>query len=310
MSKQRPSLPTLLLILICLAAPGVFAQSDSDLSLLDAKQYARLNDTAREHYDVGLKMLDVVDSKLATEAFERASQAQPGHLDLAFLVADLAKDYARRTYGAESDQFYQMSLGAIERISRRSDLDMLTQARVERLEQMIQREARDRELRDGRRMEVGMAINLQVVSQLGLDSSVLQGAPRRSNTDPRAPFNVRSLSGAGAGPAGVGLGPNPFAAPAAGAAGGLSPFASGGAPAAGGSPFGAGSPAAAGGSPFGGGAPAAAGGSPFGGGAPAAAGGSPFGGGAPAAAGGSPFGAAPAATDAAAAAGGQNPFGN
>lgn len=276
-----PSLLLAVVVGLGLLPGAAVAQIGNDLVLLDEKQVGRLNETAAEHYARGLKFIDRVDYLVACQSFERASQAQPGHIDLAFLVANLAKENARRTHATESDEYFQIALNALDRILRRTDLDTLTQRRAEQLKAMIDREFRSRGDRDTRRLQTGMVINLQIAAQLNLEPDVLQGRPRRTNTDPRAPFNARSLSASG--PAGVGLGPTPTAAPA------------GGAPAT--SPFGAAGPTASPASPFGG----ATGGSPFGAAAtpPAAApGASPFGAAAPPAAaaapGASPFGAAAA----------------
>lgn len=287
-------LPVFLALAASMVARPAAAQFGTDLVLLDEKQVARLNETAREHYDRGVAFVDRVDYRVAARAFERASQAQPGHIDLAFLVANLSKDNGRRSFGAEADEFYQIALNALDRVMRRTDLDTLTQRRAEQLKTMIDREFRNRGTRDQRRLDTGMTINLQIAAQLDLEADVLQGRPRRTVTDPRAPLNIRTL-GAG-GPAGAGLGPTPVTTVAPPAAGG-SPFgalgAGAGAPAAGGagtSPFGA-----AGTTPFGGGGAGAPAASPFGapagGGAPTT---SPFGAPAPPATGGSPFGTPPA----------------
>jgi hypothetical protein len=251
-----------------------------------------LNETAKALYEEAIKRLDRVDHVGALESLDRASQAQPGHVPLAFLLADSAKIVARREFGDSSQKYYRMALGAVDRVIRRPDLDLSTLHRAEQSKKLLENELQSVTERDERRHLVGIAVNLEVANLLGLEPTVVLGQPRESVTgDPREPFNVRSMGGVAgtAAPVGVGLG---APVPAAAAPAAPSPFGSG-AP----SPFGA-AP-----SPFG---AAPGGGSPFG---AAPGGGSPFGA-APAT--GSPFGAAPSGDAAASPFGSStsaNPFG-
>jgi hypothetical protein len=283
-------------------ATAAFPQFLAPDELLAPAEVDRLNPEARELYNLGASRLDRVNYAGALEAWERASQGQPGHIELAFLVADMSKRLGRRSYGEEAERLYKQGVTAIDRVLRRPDLDLNTLRRAEQAKKVLEHELDGRPVRDQRRYEVGVQVNLEVAAQLNLPAEVIAGSPKRAApADPRQPFNVRSFSAEG--PAGVGLGPtptppaaaaggNPFGIPAGGAG---NPF---GIPAAGAAPI----PASGAGNPFG---IPAAGAAPV----PASGAGNPFGipaaGPAPT---GSPFGAA-ASENPFGSAGTGNPFG-
>jgi len=175
----------------------------ADVAPLSPEEVKRLNDVARPFYDQALAAWDRIDRVGAVEALERASQAQPGHLELAFLVADVAQLMGRRAYSQEtlkgrgtdktSEFFFQMGLNAIDRVSRHPDLDAATTRRAEDRREALTLERQALIERDSRRISTGQKVNREVADMLGLEPEVVTGKPRPKLADPRQPFNFRIL---------------------------------------------------------------------------------------------------------------------
>jgi hypothetical protein len=142
-----------ILAVVLLLGSFIIAQ---EVMLLGEADIKRLNPEARDLYNKAVVSLDKVDPISAIEYLEQAAKLNPEVLELDFLLARLACDRARVTYGDESVKYYDIAEKAMELVKEQKDVNGEILQRAARKLDIIKEEKQAIPERDAKRASVGL----------------------------------------------------------------------------------------------------------------------------------------------------------
>ncbi|OPZ10451.1 MAG: hypothetical protein BWZ10_02378 [candidate division BRC1 bacterium ADurb.BinA364] len=155
------------------------------VALLAKKYENRLNEKAHEIYKAGVEQFDKINYDAAILSFYQAMKADPQHIKLRFLVADLAHRRGKMTAGAKTVEYYTMAKEALSGLISRTDLRSEDRRRAETHLEEIERDTGNISFRDSRRDVTGKQIIKEIVAErekftglrpLGLESPASEEA--------------------------------------------------------------------------------------------------------------------------------------
>ncbi len=126
-----------------------------EIMLLEQRDVERLGSEAQALYEKAVESLDKIDPISAIEYLEQAVKLNPEVIKLDFLLARLACDRARRTYGDESVKYYNIAERALKLVQAQKDLNGEILQRVAKNLEILERERRAISERDARRYTFG-----------------------------------------------------------------------------------------------------------------------------------------------------------
>ena len=126
-----------------------------EIMLLEQRDVERLGSEAQALYEKAVESLDKIDPISAIEYLEQAVKLNPEVIELDFLLARLACDRARRTYGDESVKYYNIAERALKLVQAQKDLNGEIVQRVAKNLEIVERERGAIPQRDARRYTFG-----------------------------------------------------------------------------------------------------------------------------------------------------------
>lgn len=141
-----------IVVLLTLLVSLVFSQ---EVKLLEQRDIEKLGSEAQELYKKAIESLDKIDPITAIEYMEQAVKLNPQVVELDFLLAHLASDRARITYGDESVKYYNMAENALELVQKQKDVNGEILQRAVRNLEVIRTERQEIPERDTRRYAFG-----------------------------------------------------------------------------------------------------------------------------------------------------------
>jgi len=126
-----------------------------EITLLQQRDVERLGSEAQVLYEKAVESLDKIDPISAIEYLEQAVKLNPEVIELDFLLARLACDRARRTYGDESVKYYNIAERALKLVQAQKDLNGEILQRAAKNLKILETERRAIPERDARRYTFG-----------------------------------------------------------------------------------------------------------------------------------------------------------
>ncbi|GAB4312963.1 MAG: hypothetical protein Kow0059_03870 [Candidatus Sumerlaeia bacterium] len=184
-------------------------------SLLTDEQQERLLPAAREYYDKAAGFMDRGNYTACLKYLTLAFEQQEDSAGLNFLLAHLAINRARLSFGKESTEYYNLAEKALKANLKIKNLSFSDRQDTERKLKIVQEERDNVPARDSKRKEIGLQFIREQLIFRGVDLSQKKEAETVASTSsqPAAPATT-----SGAAPATAAA---PFTAPTGGAA----PFA-------------------------------------------------------------------------------------
>lgn len=126
-----------------------------EIMLLEQRDVERLGSEVRVLYEKAVESLDRIDPISAIEYLEQAVNLNPEVVELDFLLARLACDRARLTYGDESVKYYNIAEKALKLVQEQKNLNGEILQRTAKNLEIVERERRGIAERDARRYTFG-----------------------------------------------------------------------------------------------------------------------------------------------------------
>ncbi len=183
-----------------------------EIMLLEQRDVERLGSEAQALYEKAVESLDKIDPISAIEYLEQAVKLNPELVELDFLLARLACDRARRTYGDESVKYYNIAERALKLVQAQKDVNGENLQRVAKNLEIVERERRAIPERDARRYTFG-AMFIAARAKMLLPKTGVTPTPTPIGPTGALPgTGLESIPGLGTTP-GLGMPPSSVATP-------------------------------------------------------------------------------------------------